>query len=153
MWHMVLSCTSCFIFMNFWGIFEPFMGFHDSTRFIFEFLLKLAHMSLLKVFMQYLRFFGFLYEQWSKFKVEIVKVGKIMGCLKISSADSPRVRGGRSAIHEAVHQRLCREVLNLKNTLRTVRQRTADGPLVFGSIYQRQFQSGGSVKIQRRTVR
>ena len=75
-----------------------------------------------------------------------MKVGKIMGCLKISSADSPRVRGGRSAIHEAVHQRLCREVLNLKNTLRTVRQRTADSPPVLGRFYQRQFQSVGSVK-------
>src|SRR6185312_5716045 len=27
-----------------------------------------------------------------------------------------------------VHQRLCREVVNRKNTLRIVRQRTADGP-------------------------
>ena len=27
-----------------------------------------------------------------------------------------------------VHQRLCREVLNCRNTLRTVHQRTADGP-------------------------
>src|SRR6185312_10261828 len=27
-----------------------------------------------------------------------------------------------------VHQRLCREVVNHKNTLRIVRQRTADGP-------------------------
>ena len=75
-----------------------------------------------------------------------MKVGKIMGCLKISSADSPRVRGGRSAIHEAVHQRLCREVLNLKNTLRTVRQRTADGPPVLGRICQKQCQSSCSVK-------
>ena len=52
-----------------------------------------------------------------------------------------------------VHQRLCREILNRKNTLRTVRQRTADGPPVLGSICQRQVQSGGSVKIQMRTVR
>src|SRR6185312_7883161 len=36
---------------------------------------------------------------------------------------------------------------------RTVRQRTADGPPVLGRIYQRQFQSVGNVKIQRRTVR
>ena len=28
------------------------MSFHDFTRFIFDFLLKLAHMSLWKVFMQ-----------------------------------------------------------------------------------------------------
>ena len=76
-----------------------------------------------------------------------------------------------------VHQRLCREVLNRKITLwtvressvhpasfgytgglplskeRTVRRRSADSPPVLGRIYQRQFQSGGSVKIQRRTVR
>ena len=43
--------------------------------------------------------FGILFEQWSKFKVEIVKIGKILGCLKFGSADSPRVRGGRSAVH------------------------------------------------------
>ena len=36
---------------------------------------------------------------------------------------------------------------------RTVRRRSADSPPVLGRIYQRQFQSGGSVKIQRRTVR
>ena len=50
--------------------------------------------------------FGILFEQWSKFKVEIVKVGKILGYMKFGSADGPRVRGGRSAIHEVFHQRL-----------------------------------------------
>ena len=50
--------------------------------------------------------FGNIYEQLFKFKVEIVKVGKILGCLKFGSADGPRVRGGRSAIHEVFHQRL-----------------------------------------------
>src|SRR6185312_4482985 len=58
-----------------------------------------------------------------------------------------------------VHQRLCREVLNRRNTLRTVRQRTADGPpeAVQNSTEAvsvgLQCQSGYSVKIQRRTVR
>ena len=52
-----------------------------------------------------------------------------------------------------VHQRLCRVVVNRKNTLRTVRQRTADDPPMLGRIRQRQFQSGVSVKIQWRTVR
>jgi len=28
-----------------------------------------------------------------------VKVGKILGCLNFGSADSPRVRGGQSAVH------------------------------------------------------
>ena len=40
-----------------------------------------------------------------------------------------------------VHQMLCRVVLSRKITLRTVRQRNADGPPVLGRIYQRQFQS------------
>ena len=43
--------------------------------------------------------FGILYEQWSQFKVEIVKIRNILGCLKFGSADSPRVRGGQSAVH------------------------------------------------------
>ena len=50
--------------------------------------------------------FGILFEQWSQFKVEIVKVGKILDCLKFGSADGPRVRGGWSAIHDVFHQRL-----------------------------------------------
>ena len=50
--------------------------------------------------------FGILFEQWSQFIVEIVKVGKILGCLKFGRADGPRVRGGRSAIHDVFHQRL-----------------------------------------------
>ena len=29
-----------------------------------------------------------------------MKIGKILGCLKFGCADSPRVRGGRSAVHE-----------------------------------------------------
>ena len=45
-----------------------------------------------------------------------------------------------------VHQRLCREVVNRRNSLRTVRQRTADSPPMLGRFYQRQFQSVGSVK-------
>ena len=44
--------------------------------------------------------FGILFEQCFQFKVEIVKIGKILGCLKFGSADSPRVRGGRSTVHE-----------------------------------------------------
>ena len=28
-----------------------------------------------------------------------MKVGKILGCLNFGSADSPRVRGGQSAVH------------------------------------------------------
>ena len=35
-----------------------------------------------------------------------MKVGKILGYMKFSIADGPRVRGGRSAIHEVFHQRL-----------------------------------------------
>ena len=75
------------------------MSFHDSTRFIFKFLLKLAHMSLLKVFMQYLSFLDFLYEQWSQIGVGIEKIGRIQTCQLFGSADGPRVRGGQSAVN------------------------------------------------------
>ena len=54
-----------------------------------------------------------------------MKVGKILGCLNFGSADSPRVRGGQSAVHGTCSPE---KFSNRKNTLRTVRQRTADGP-------------------------
>ena len=44
--------------------------------------------------------FRFLYEQWYQIEVGIEKVGKILGCLKFGTADSPWVRGGQSAVHE-----------------------------------------------------
>ena len=77
--------------------------------------------------------FGNIYEQRSQLKIEIVKVGKILGCLKFGSADGPQVRGGRSAVHEICHQRLCRKMFQPKNIQRTVRQGTADGPRVIGT--------------------
>ena len=52
------------------------MRFHDSTRFIFEFLLKLAHMSLLKVFMQDLRFLDFYMSNDPKLRLELRKLAK-----------------------------------------------------------------------------
>ena len=65
--------------------------------------------------------FGILFEQWSKFKVEIVKIGKILGCLKFGSADSPRVRGGRSAVHETCLPEALQKSFKPQNY-------TADGP-------------------------
>ena len=56
---MALSCILCFNVLNFWSTFEPFMSFHDFTRLIFDFLLKLALVSLWKVSMQVLRFLDF----------------------------------------------------------------------------------------------
>ena len=76
MWYKVLSYSPCFIFLNFCGIFEPSMSFHDSTQFIFEFLLKLAHMSLLKVFMQYLRFLDFYMSNDPKSELELRKLAQ-----------------------------------------------------------------------------
>ena len=55
-------------------------------------------MSLLDGVHASFEIFGILYEQLSQFKVEIVKVGKILGCLNFGSADGPRVRSGQSAI-------------------------------------------------------
>jgi len=129
------------------------MSFHDSTRFIFEFLFKLAHMSLLKVFMQYLRFLDFYMSNDPKLELDLRKLAEFR-LVRFLVARTVRGYGADSPpFIRIVHQRLCREVVNCRNSLRTVRQRTADSPPVLGSICQRQFQSGGSVKTQRRTVR
>src|SRR6185369_10920487 len=57
-----------------------------------------------------------------------------------------------------VYQRLCREVVNRRNSLRTVRQRTADSPPMLGRFYQRQisvswqykkFKGGRSARLLR----
>jgi len=52
------------------------MSFHDSTRFIFEFLLKLAHISCLKVFMQDLRFLDFYLSNDPKLELELRKLAE-----------------------------------------------------------------------------
>jgi len=70
MWHVVLLCILCFNFLNFGGIFEPFMSFLDFVRFIFDFLLLLAHMSLWKVFMLVLRFLNFYMSNDPNLKLE-----------------------------------------------------------------------------------
>src|SRR6185436_16115445 len=115
------------------------MSFHDFTRFIFEFLLKLDHMSLWKVFMQYLRFLDFFMSNCPKLELELRKLAEfrlvrflVARTVRGQGADSPPFMG-------LVHQRLCREVRNRRNTLRTVRQRTADGPHMLGKFYQRLF--------------
>ena len=88
--HLLLKCdlkTSSYdiwffcapLGSKFW-IFEAFMRylwvFHDSTRFIFEFLLKLAHISRLKVFMQYLRFLDFYMSNDPKLELELRKLAE-----------------------------------------------------------------------------
>ena len=52
------------------------MSFLDFTRFIFDFLLLLAHMSLWKVFMQDLRFLDFYMSNDPKLKLELRKLAK-----------------------------------------------------------------------------
>ena len=80
--------------------------------------------------------FRFLYEQWSQIKVKIEKIDKILDRLIFGSADGPRVRGGRSAVHWTCQQRLCREFVSRKLYWQTVRQWTADGPRVTGASGQ-----------------
>ena len=59
------------------------MSFHDFTRFIFEFLLKLAHMSHLKVFMQDLRFLDFYMSNDPKLKLELRKLAKFWAIVNL----------------------------------------------------------------------
>jgi hypothetical protein len=52
------------------------MTFHYFTRFIFEFLLSLAHMRVWKVFMQDLRFFDFYMSNDPILKLELCKLAE-----------------------------------------------------------------------------
>ena len=133
------------------------MSFHDSTRFIFEFLLKLAHMSLLKVFMQYLRFLDFYMSNDPKLELDLRKLAEFR-LVRFLVARTVRGYGADSPpFIRIVHQRLCREVVNRRNSLRTVRKRTADGPRMLGrgssvSCSVKNFKGGRSAKGPR-TVR
>ena len=50
-----------------------------------------------------------------------MKIGKFLGCLKFGSADSPQVRGGRSAVHETCLPEALQKSFKPQNY-------TADGP-------------------------
>ena len=65
------SMHPLFLFSEFLGFFEPFMSFLDFIRFIFDFLLLLAHMSLWKVFMLVLRFLDFYMSNDPKLRLEL----------------------------------------------------------------------------------
>ena len=104
------------------------MSFHDSTRFIFEFLFKLAHMSLLKVFIQYLRFLDFYMSNDPKLELDLRKLAEFRLVRFLVARTVRGYRADSPPFIRIVHQRLCREVVNRRNTLRTVRQRTADSP-------------------------
>ena len=119
-------CTLCFKFSDFskllWAIYE-FPWFY----LIYFWFLVLIHSyeSLDGVHASFV-IFGILFEQCSQFKVEIVKIGKILGCLNFGSADSQRVRGGRSAVHETCLPEALQK--SFKPQIYT-----ADGPLIIGS--------------------
>jgi len=153
LWHLVLICTLCFKFLNFQSIYGIFMSFHDSTRFIFEFLLKLLIWVSWWFSCNIWDFWIFYMSNDPKLELDLRKLAEFR-LVRFLVARTVRGYGADSPpFIRIVHQRLCREVVNRRNSLRTVRQRTADSPPVLGSICQRQFQSGGSVKNQRRTVR
>jgi len=110
-WKLVLMTFGSFVhslvqksefLRHLWAVYE-FSWFYS----IYFWFLVLTHSyeSLDGVHASF-EIFGILFEQWSQFKVEIEKVGKILDCLKFGSANGPRVRGGRSAIHGVFHQRL-----------------------------------------------
>ena len=54
------------------------MSFHDFTRFIFDFLLKLALMSFCKVFMQVLTFLDFYMSNDPNLKLKWWKLAKFV---------------------------------------------------------------------------
>jgi len=82
------------------------MSFLVFTWFIFDFSFLLTHMSLWMVFILVLRFLEFYMSNNPNSKLKLWKLANFWDCLKFGSADGPRVRGGRSALHEVFHQRL-----------------------------------------------
>ena len=119
-WHLVLICTLWFKFLIFQSFYGLFMSFLDFTWFIFDFSFLLTHMSLWMVFMLVLWFLEFYLSNVPNSKL---KFGKILGCLKFGSADSPRVRGGRSAVHETCLPEALQKSFKPQNYI-------ADGPLM-----------------------
>ena len=99
-------CIPWFKIPNFWGIYALFMSFLVFTWFIFDFSFLLTHMSLWMVFILVLRFLEFYMSNNPNSKLKLWKLANFWDCLKFGSADGPRVRGGRSALHEVFHQRL-----------------------------------------------
>ena len=81
---------------QFWAIYE-FLWFYS---FYFWILVVTCSYESFESFHAIFEIFGFFYEQWSQIEVEIEKVSTILDSLKFGTADSPRVRGGQSAVHE-----------------------------------------------------
>ena len=103
---MVLPCTSCFIFLNFWGIFWAIYEFSWFYSIYFWFLVETCSYESLEGFHASFEIFRFLHEQWSHIEVGMVNIGKILDRLKFGSADGPRVRGRRSPVYEVCHPKL-----------------------------------------------
>ena len=111
------------------------MSFHDSTRFIFEFLLKLAHMSLWMVFMLVLIFLEFYMsnDPNSKLKLRNLKnsgLSEIWWCGQ-SAGKRRTVRRSWDLFTRGSAEKFLTAEIHCGRSAkgpRTVRQRIADGP-------------------------
>ena len=100
--HMACGSSMHHLVHFFW-IFRAFLAIYEFLWFnsiYFWFIVDTHSFEALEGFHASFEIFKFLYEQWSQIEVGIEKVGKILGCLKFGTADSPRVIGGQSAVHE-----------------------------------------------------
>ena len=114
-------CTLCFKFLIFQSFYGLFMSFLDFTWFIFDFSFLLTHMSLWMVFMLVLWFLEFYLSNGPNSKLKLWKLEKFWAVWNFGSADSPRVRGGRSAVHETCLPESLQKSFKPQNY-------TADGP-------------------------
>ena len=121
---------SLFHFSEFLKIFWALFEFSWFYLIYFWFLVVTCSYASLDDIHASFEIFGILYEQWSQFKVEIVKVGKILGCLKFGCADGPWVRGGRSAGHRCNRSASDTLVVCPLSRARTVRPGSTDSPPV-----------------------
>ena len=119
--HLLLQFSE--FLRNFWAIYE-FSWFYSIY---FWSLVVTRSYESLEGFHASFDIFRFLYEQWSQFEVKMVKIGRIQTCQIFGSADGPRVRGGRSAVHG-----VCSPEALQRNF--QPQKWTADGPPVTGAI-------------------
>ena len=117
-------CTLCFKFLIFQSFYGLFMSFLDFTWFIFDFSFLLTHMSLWMVFMLVLWFLEFYLSNGPNSKLKLWKLEKFWAVWNFGSADSPRVRGGRSAVHETCLPEALQKSFKPQNYI-------ADGPLMY----------------------
>lgn len=123
-WHVVLQCISCCIFLNFLAIYEfawfysIYFWFLDDTRSYV--CLDGIHASL--------RFLEFYLSNDPKLKLELWKLAKFRAVRNLVARTVRGKEADGPPFIKFCHQRLCRTEMAAEKEMRMVRQGSADSP-------------------------